>query len=119
VRQSTQRSGAETLGIGLPGFRKLKDFLGNKFCHAIARILEPGRFARHPVSCAHRVYDLKRKAIDRQTLLAGHGTLNYRGFRIAEIVRVGEASKARSKSIASPSMASECQQAETDRIISR
>jgi hypothetical protein len=65
---------AKTLGIGLPGFRKLKDFLGNDLCHAIARILEPRLLARHPVSCAHGAYDFKPKAIDRQTLIVGHGT---------------------------------------------
>jgi hypothetical protein len=51
--------------MGLPGIRKLKDFVGNNLCHAAARILEPGLFARHPVSCAHGVYDFKPKAIDR------------------------------------------------------
>jgi hypothetical protein len=52
------RNAAEqtTLGIGLPGFRKFKNFLGNNLRRAIARVLEPGAL-RTPSDklCAWRV----------------------------------------------------------------
>lgn len=60
---SAQHSRTKTLGIGLPCFRKFKNFLGNNLRRVIARLLEPGLFARYPISGAHGVYDLKPKAI--------------------------------------------------------
>jgi hypothetical protein len=116
-----QLGGLQSGGIGLPGLCKLKDFLGNNLRRAIACALEPGLFARHPIGCAHGVYDLKPKAIHAEALRArdstrGHFHCMSRG---AEIIRVGGGSKLRSKSAASSSMASECQQAETQRIIAR
>jgi hypothetical protein len=63
MQQSAQRASAKTVWVGFPGFRKLKDLLGDIIRHCVDSVLELKRLARHPIGHAHGFHDLRFEAV--------------------------------------------------------